>query len=737
MPTSPEATWTRVSPATSPPVRDSASMAYDSATGSVVLFGGANGGSDLNDTWTFNGVTWTRLSPSTSPPARAYASMAYDPATGKIVLFGGSGNSGDLSDTWTFDGTNWTELSTTARPPARDSASFAYDAATGKIVLFGGEGNGGNLGDTWTFDGTNWTQLSPPASPPARWYSAMAYDPATADVVLFGGSGNGGDLSDTWTFDGTTWTELSTATRPPARDSASIAYDPTTGHLIMFGGEASSGDLSDTWTFDGTNWTQVTTASSPTARDGATMAYDLATSGVVLFGGEADSVSLSDTWTFAQITVVLSQASPTAATVAYGAGYGGHLAVTNAAGTVSYIEARTDATDVIVSGSGAIRAATSLAPGTYTVTGRDSDTNGDIGSWTFSLTVGKASQTVVFTSTAPSDATVGTDYVVKATGGASGNEVTFSTTSICTVSGSTVSFIGAGECVVDANQAGDAHYLPASEAQQTIAVGKASQVITFISTAPSDATVGGIYTVRATGGASDNALIFSATSMCAVAGAMVHFIGAGRCVVNANQSGNANYFPAIQVEQTIIVGRARQTIAFTSRAPADASVGATYTVRAVGGASGHKVIFRTRSRCIVSGSVVRFTGVGICTINANQAGDADYLPATEATQSFRVAKASSKTALRLSSKEVTYGNEQVERLSVTVFPQYVGTPTGRVTIKESGTTLCAMVLSSDKRTCTLSRRELTKGTHHLAATYLGSTNFKRSSSAREVLIVIK
>ncbi len=106
MPTSPEATWTRVSPATSPPVRDSASMAYDSATGSVVLFGGANGGSDLNDTWTFNGVTWTRLSPSTSPPARAYASMAYDPATGKIVLFGGSGNSGDLSDTWTFDGTN-------------------------------------------------------------------------------------------------------------------------------------------------------------------------------------------------------------------------------------------------------------------------------------------------------------------------------------------------------------------------------------------------------------------------------------------------------------------------------------------------------------------------------------------------------------------------------------------------------------------------------------------------------
>ena len=47
-------------------------MAYDAATGQLVLFGGFDQqhGADLNDTWTWNGTTWTQLSPATSPPAR-------------------------------------------------------------------------------------------------------------------------------------------------------------------------------------------------------------------------------------------------------------------------------------------------------------------------------------------------------------------------------------------------------------------------------------------------------------------------------------------------------------------------------------------------------------------------------------------------------------------------------------------------------------------------------------------
>src|SRR5271167_3258455 len=113
-------TWTQLSPATSPPARYLASMAYDPATSQLVLFGGLSlSEGSLNDTWTWNGTTWAKLSPATGPLARFAASMAYDPATSQLVLFGGQGSSGPLNDTWTWNGTTWTRLSPATRPPAR------------------------------------------------------------------------------------------------------------------------------------------------------------------------------------------------------------------------------------------------------------------------------------------------------------------------------------------------------------------------------------------------------------------------------------------------------------------------------------------------------------------------------------------------------------------------------------------------------------------------------------------
>jgi hypothetical protein len=89
-------TWTRQHPATSPPAQSSAAMAYDAATGTVVLFGSG-------ETWTWDGTTWTRQHPATSPAARADAGIASDAATGNVVMFGGSRGGGVvIGDTWTW-----------------------------------------------------------------------------------------------------------------------------------------------------------------------------------------------------------------------------------------------------------------------------------------------------------------------------------------------------------------------------------------------------------------------------------------------------------------------------------------------------------------------------------------------------------------------------------------------------------------------------------------------------------
>src|SRR5262249_58326600 len=123
-----------------------------------------SGGGAVGAPWTGDGPTWTKQPPATRPPAQSNAAMAYDAATGTVVLFGGHGG------TWTWNGTTRTKQHPAASPPARSFASMAYDAATGTVVLCGGRGDSsfGAVNDTWTWDGTTWTKQAPAGSPAAR-----------------------------------------------------------------------------------------------------------------------------------------------------------------------------------------------------------------------------------------------------------------------------------------------------------------------------------------------------------------------------------------------------------------------------------------------------------------------------------------------------------------------------------------------------------------------------------------
>jgi Galactose oxidase, central domain len=65
-------------------------------------------------------LNWTKQAPAASPSAREAVSMAYDAATGNVVLFGGLGATRILGDTWVWDGTTWTKRAPRpARPPGK------------------------------------------------------------------------------------------------------------------------------------------------------------------------------------------------------------------------------------------------------------------------------------------------------------------------------------------------------------------------------------------------------------------------------------------------------------------------------------------------------------------------------------------------------------------------------------------------------------------------------------------
>jgi PKD repeat protein len=199
------------------------------------------------------------------------------------------------------------------------------------------------------------------------------------------------------------------------------------------------------------------------------------------------------------------------------------------------------------------------APGKYTVTMTPTDelTGSTATPVQHTVTV-KSTQTISFTSIAPGSATVGGPTYTVAAAASSGLPVSFSsgTPSVCAVAGSVVSFVGAGTCTIDADQAGNAAFEAALRAQQSFVVAKKSQTILFTSIAPGSATVGGpTYTVAAAASSGLPVSFSSGTpSVCAVAGSVVSFVGAGTCTIDADQAGNAAFEAAPQVQQSFAVG---------------------------------------------------------------------------------------------------------------------------------------------------------------------------------------
>jgi hypothetical protein len=126
-------------------------------------------------------------------------------------------------------------------------------------------------------------------------------------------------------------------------------------------------------------------------------------------------------------------------------------------------------------------------------------------------------------------------------------------------------------------------------------------------------------------------------STCTVAGSTANFIAVGPCVIAADQAGNALYLAAPEQIQSITVVQRPQTVTFSSTAPNQPLVGATYAA-AASASSGLAVSITslTPATCTVAGNTASFIAAGSCTIAADQAGNAAYLAAPEQTQSITI-----------------------------------------------------------------------------------------------------
>jgi len=126
--------------------------------------------------WRFHGT-------DAHPWSRWGHAMAFDSARGVAVLFGGQDNNTGalLQDTWLWDGTGWTDatprplyMPSATPPPARFYHAMAYDSVRQRVLLFGGQDPQGNaLNDTWEWNGRTWAPAFPATGASRSWGSLI------------------------------------------------------------------------------------------------------------------------------------------------------------------------------------------------------------------------------------------------------------------------------------------------------------------------------------------------------------------------------------------------------------------------------------------------------------------------------------------------------------------------------------------------------------------------------------
>lgn len=128
----------------------------------------------------------------------------------------------------------------------------------------------------------------------------------------------------------------------------------------------------------------------------------------------------------------------------------------------------------------------------------------------------------------------------------------------------------------------------------------------------------------------------STPAVCTVAGGAISFVATGTCTITASQAGNFKYNAAPDVIRSFAIGQSPNTITFPQ--PADTLVSAGPVALTATATSGLAVSYASAAVaiCTVSGSSVTLVSVGICSVTASQAGNANYVAATPVSKSFNV-----------------------------------------------------------------------------------------------------
>ena len=167
--------WIQLFPSTQITPRTDHTAVYDVNSNRMIVFGGGDASSLFNDVWVLtnaNGMggdpEWVELAPDGTPPSpRISLAAAYDPTTNRMVVFGGSDGSSTLNDTWVLANANgagtdtatWVALAPGGTlPTPRTQFAATYSVSTNRLSIFAGDNSPGCctlLNDVWVLPDAN------------------------------------------------------------------------------------------------------------------------------------------------------------------------------------------------------------------------------------------------------------------------------------------------------------------------------------------------------------------------------------------------------------------------------------------------------------------------------------------------------------------------------------------------------------------------------------------------------
>jgi len=471
-----------------------------------------------------------------------------------------------------------------------------------------------------------------------------------------GSSGGGGGGSSYVTSTATSHTFA--ATNTTSGGSITIAYDGLTGgcpELVpttptisnLPAGGTFGGGFTATVSTTGDGAKSVTSSTTPVCTvSGLTVSYvGVGTCTLTSHVGLGTNYDPADG---SPQSFVVGQATPSTPTIAnlpaggtYGGGYSATVS-TNGDGAKSVTSSTTSvctASGLTVSyvGVGTCTLAAQVAAGTnYAGAGGTGQ----------SFSIGQATPTTPTISNLPAGGTLGGGLTaVVSTTGDGVRSVTSSTTTTCSASGLTVSYVGVGTCTLVAHVAVGTDYAAANGSSQSFSIGQATPTTPTISNLPAGGTYGGGFSATvSTNGDGVKSVTSSTTSVCTASGLSVSYVGVGTCTLTAQVATGTNYGGASGTVQSFAVDQATPTTPAVSNLPAGGTYGGGFVaVVATNGDGVRSVTSSTSSVCSVSGLTVSYVGVGTCTLTAHVAVGTDYTGADGVAESFAVGQATPTT----------------------------------------------------------------------------------------------